>query len=85
MDQPLIIVYSKEPQEKQKELYFIPELCYFAGLDDDATKDRKFMKQLADETKLNPEDRISKTNKFLDLLKETKKKEGYDKSSKEKN
>ena len=42
------------------------------------------MKQLADETKLNPEDRISKTNKFLDLLKETKKKEGYDKSSKEK-
>ena len=42
------------------------------------------MKQLPDETKLNPEDRISKTNKFLDLLKETKKKEGYDKSSKEK-
>ena len=84
LDQPLIIVYSKEPQEKQKELYFIPELCYFAGLDDDATKDRAFMKQLADETKLKPEDRISKTNKFLDLLKETKKKEGYDKSSKEK-
>ena len=84
LEQPLIIVYSKEPQEKQKELYFIPELCYFAGLDDEATKDRDFMRKLANETKLNPNDRIFKTNNFLKLLQETKKKDGYDKSSKEK-
>ena len=84
LEQPLIIVYSKEPQEKQKELYFIPELCYFAGLDDEATKDRDFMRKLANETKLNPDDRILKTNNFLNLLQETKKKDGYDKSSKEK-
>ena len=84
LEQPLIIVYSKEPQEKQKELYFIPELCYFAGLDDEATKDRDFMRKLANETKLNPDDRIFKTNNFLKLLQETKKKDGYDKSSKEK-
>ena len=84
LEQPLIIVYSKEPQEKQKELYFIPELCYFAGLDDEATKDRDFMRKLANETKLNPDDRIFKTNNFLNLLQETKKKDGYDKSSKEK-
>ena len=84
LEQPLIIVYSKEPQEKQKELYFIPELCYFAGLDDEATKDRDFMRKLANETKLNPDDRILKTNNFLKLLQETKKKDGYDKSSKEK-
>ncbi len=42
------------------------------------------MRKLANETKLNPDDRIFKTNNFLKLLQETKKKEGYDKSSKEK-
>ena len=56
----------------------------FWGLDDEATKDRDFMRKLANETKLNPDDRILKTNNFLKLLQETKKKDGYDKSSKEK-
>ena len=84
LKQPLIIVNTKEPQEKQKQLYFIPELCYFAGLDDDAKKDKVFMKNLSNETKLKPDDRIFKTNKFLQLLQETKKKEGYEHSSKEK-
>ena len=50
----------------------------------EATKDYKLMKQLANETKLDPNDRIKKTNDFLKLLVETKKKEGYDKSSKDK-
>jgi hypothetical protein len=61
----------------------VPELCYLAGLDDEFIKDRDFMKQLADYTKLNPKDRINKTNEFLNLLKETKKIEGK-LSSKEK-
>ena len=84
LDQPLIIVNSNGPQDKKIVLYFIPELCYFAGLDDEATKDYKLMKQLAKETKLDPNDRINKTNDFLKLLVEPKKKDGYDKSSKEK-
>ena len=87
LEQPLLIVKVKGPQDKEISLYFIPELCYFAGLDDEATKDGYFMKQLANETKLKPEDRIFKTEKFLQLLVETKKKNPNDpneKSSKEK-
>ena len=82
-NQPLLIVKRKNSEGKDITLYFVPELCYLAGLDDDFIKDRDFMKQLADYTKLNPKDRINKTNEFLNLLKETKKIEGK-LSSKEK-
>ncbi len=30
--QPLILVIRKGPQDQQVNLYFIPELCYLAGL-----------------------------------------------------
>ena len=82
-NQPLLIVKRKNSEGKDITLYFVPELCYLAGLDDEFIKDRDFMKQLADYTKLNPKDRINKTNEFLNLLKETKKMEGK-LSSKEK-
>ena len=82
-NQPLLIVKRKNSEGKDITLYFVPELCYLAGLDDEFIKDRDFMKQLADYTKLNPKDRINKTNEFLNLLKETKKIEGK-LSSKEK-
>ena len=74
LNQPLILVkrYDNQ-QEKAINLYFVPELCYLAGLDDAATKDFKFMKKLADYTKLSPNDRVKKTNEFLKLLTETKK------------
>ena len=76
--QPLILVKKYDPQlEIEKTLYFIPELCNLAGLDDSATKDFKFMKKLADFTKLNPSDRVKKTNEFLDLLKDDKKSEEH--------
>ena len=83
-NQPLIIVKVKGPQNKETSLYFIPELCYLSGLDDAATKDGYFMKQLANETKLTPKDRIKKTNEFLSLLKGTKKKTPDSLSSKDK-
>ena len=82
-NQPLLIVKRKNSEGKDITLYFIPELCYLAGLDDEFIKDRDFMKKLADYTKLNPKDRINKTNEFLNLLVETKKEEGK-LSSKEK-
>ena len=82
-NQPLLIVKRKNSEGKDITLYFVPELCYLAGLDDEFIKDRDFMKQLADYTKLTPKDRINKTNEFLNLLKETKKMEGK-LSSKEK-
>ena len=66
--QPLILVNKKGPQEKINNLYFIPELCHLTGLDDDEVKDKNFMCQLSDYTKLDPDERIEKTNEFLKLL-----------------
>ena len=82
-NQPLLIVHRKNSEGKDIPLYFVPELCYLAGLDDEFIKDRDFMKKLADYTKLTPKDRINKTNEFLKLLVETEKIEGK-LSSKEK-
>ena len=66
--QPLLVVKRKDAEGEDINLYFVPELCYLAGLDDEFIKDREFMKKLADYTKLTPEDRIKKTNEFLKLL-----------------
>ena len=70
--QPLLVVKRKDAEGKDINLYFVPELCYLAGLDDEFIKDRDFMKKLADYTKLTPQDRIKKTNEFLNLLVEPK-------------
>ena len=66
--QPLLVVKRKDAQGEDVNLYFVPELCNLAGLDDEFLKDREFMKKLADYTKLTPADRIKKTNEFLNLL-----------------
>ena len=66
LEQPLLVVHKKDGNEK--DLHFIPELCYLSGLDDKFVKDRDFMKQLSYFTKLTPKERIEKTNQFLDLL-----------------
>ena len=83
LSQPLLIVKRKDAQGEDIFLYFVPELCYLAGLDDEFLKDRDFMKKLADYTKLTPKDRVNKTNEFLNLLVETSK-IGNKLSSKEK-
>ena len=75
LTQPLIVVKKKDAQGKDFDLYFVPEMCYLAGLDDEFLKDREFMKNLANYTKLDPKFRITKTNEFLKLLVETKNKE----------
>ena len=84
LTQPLLVVKRKDAEGEDVNLYFVPELCYLAGLDDNFIKDRDFMKQLADYTKLTPKDRINKTNEFLTLLSETKKKNKDTLSAKEK-
>ena len=67
-NQPLLLVKRLGAQEQVTNLYFVPELCYLAGIDDNATKDGMFMRELAKYTKLNPGDRVQKTNEFLQLL-----------------
>ena len=83
-NQPLLVVKKKDSEGKQINLYFVPELCILAGLDDEFIKDRDFMKELAKYTKLTPRDRINKTNEFLKLLVEEKKKSDDQLSAKEK-
>ena len=84
LGQPLLLVKRKDAEGNDINLYFVPELCYLAGLDDEFLRDRDFMKQLADYTKLTPQDRINKTNEFLKLLVETKKEDDKKLSAKEK-
>jgi len=67
-NQPLILVRKKDSQGNFISLYFIPEFCTLSGLEDDKTKDWPFMKKLAKYTKLEPIDRVNKTNEFLKLL-----------------
>ena len=76
-EQPLILVRKTDSQGEPISLYFIPELCFLAGLEDDAIKDGKFMRELANYTKLEPNDRVSKTNEFIDLLKDKTKNKDF--------
>ena len=84
LTQPLLVVKKVDSQGKEIRLYFVPELCYLSGLDDEFIKARDFMKKLANYTKLDPKDRIKKTNEFLNLLVDTKKKNNNQLSAKEK-
>jgi hypothetical protein len=86
--QPLFVVRKyDEVNKKTIPLYFIPELCNLAGIDDSVVKDGNFMKELAKETKLTPVERVNKTNQFMALLDEKQLKEvkikEKDKSGKE--
>ena len=66
--QPLIAATKKGPQDEKINLYFIQELCFLSGLEDESVKDGYFMRELDNYTKLEPDDRIKKTNQFLNLL-----------------
>ena len=67
-NQPLILVRRTDSQGEPISLHFVPEFCSLSGLEDDATKDGFFMKELAKYTKLDPIDRVKKTNEFINLL-----------------
>ena len=85
-NQPIIIVRSKNKNGQIQNNYFVPELCSLENLEEDAKKDGNFMKQLAKYTKLEPTQRVQKTNEFIKLLEDpTKDKEHPErKSAKEK-
>lgn len=76
-NQPLILVSRTDSQGDPVSLYFIPEFCSLTGLEDEATKDGFFMKELAKYTKLEPKDRVNKTNEFINLLKDPAKDEKF--------
>jgi len=67
-NQPLILVRRKDSQGDPIDLHFVPEFCFLSGIEDDATRDGYFMRELAKYTKLEPIERVIKTNEFLNLL-----------------
>ena len=72
-NQPLILVKRINCQGEPISLYFVPEFCSLSGLEDDATKDGFFMKELDKHTKLEPSERVNKTNEILNLLSDNSK------------
>ena len=75
-DQPLLVVKKTDKEKNPINLYFIPSLCHFTGINDKLSKDNKFMRKLADYTKLTPRDRVMRTKQFINLLKDSEKREG---------
>ena len=69
---------TKGPQDEERILYF-----FLAGLEDHEVKDKDLMKQIAKYTKLNPNERVKNTNKFLKLLNDEKKIEKNDENKNE--
>ena len=83
INQPLILVrtiYNGSPQST----YYVPELCSLSGLEDSDTKNGQFMKELASYTKLQPNDRVKKTNEFIKLLEDDSTDEQHPISAKKK-
>lgn len=70
-NQPLIFVNVRDPQYKEKPKYYVPELCYLVGIDEDDTRDFKFMQEVTERTRLNPDEKIKQIEKCLDLFTET--------------
>ena len=66
--QPLIIVCKGPPEEEKNRLYFIPELCYLLGLEEDQINNGYFMNELANSTKIDPYERVQRINKFINLM-----------------
>ena len=75
-DQPLLVVKKTDKEKNPINLYFIPSLCHFTGINDKLSKDNKFMRKLADYTKLTPRDRVMRTKQFLNLLTDSEKRNG---------
>ena len=71
--QPIILVRNKAKDGQVTNSYFVPELCYLSGLEEEETKNGLFMKELAKLTKLEPNERIQKTNEFIKLLEDPSK------------
>ena len=67
-NQPLILVRRADSQGEPISLHFVPEFCSLSGIEDDVTKDGYLMKELSKYTKIEPKDRVNKTNEFLNFI-----------------
>mgnify|MGYP002527269585 CR=1 FL=1 len=67
-EQPLIAVDIKDPKFKRKKKYYVPELCYLLGINDEDSKDYHFMEKINEKTKLAPDKKIRQIEKCIDLF-----------------
>ena len=68
LKQPLIKVDIKGPLYKEKPKYYIPEICYLVGIDEEDTKDFHLMNQVIKKTRLTPDEKIQQIKKCIDLF-----------------
>ena len=83
--QPLIFVDVRDPQYKEKPKYYVPELCYLVGIDEEDTRDFQFMQEVIERTRLNPDEKIQQIEKCLDLFMETAEKKSVNNDEKGEN
>ena len=83
--QPLILVDVKDPQYKEKPKYYVPELCYLVGINEEDTRDFQFMQEIVEKTRLNPDEKISQIEKCIDLFVETAEKKSVNNDEKGEN
>ena len=68
LDQPLLLVRRFGANNEIANIYFIPELCYLAGLDDKEICDRKLMEEIDNMCKKNASDIFMNTNEIIQLF-----------------
>jgi len=79
-NQPMIQVEYKKPEGETKYGWFVPELCKLIGVNQNDTENSKFMKKLAQFTRLEPDKVIEQIDKCIDLFKdETERKQKEEK------
>ena len=67
----LIAVDIKDPKFSQKNKYYVPELCYLLGLNEEDSKDYNFMGKINEKTKLTPDEKINQIEKCINLFSDT--------------
>lgn len=77
-NQPLLVHIRRRRDRPEEKVYLLPELCAVAGLSEKVAESRDAMKQISVYTKLNPDARMKKTERILNLFsgqEETKREE----------
>ncbi|KAF1760646.1 hypothetical protein GCK72_008895 [Caenorhabditis remanei] len=66
-DQPIIISEGKPKQsgEPPQVNYIVPEICFPTGLTDEMRKDFRMMKEIAQHTRMSPQQRLTETRKLI--------------------
>ena len=87
-NQPMIRVEYKQSEGETKYGWYVPELCKLIGVNQNDTENSKFMKELAQFTRLEPDKVVKQIDKCIDLFRdetERKPKEEEKKEDKEEN